>query len=77
MYKSDNPMLRLPDGVITQIEQVTEHQIDELLLLVSDRYNQLRPERDGVFLSLSKDLTQRRKELEQITKLLLSNLPPV
>jgi len=77
MYKSNNPMLMLPDGVVTQIEQVTEHQIDELILLVSHRYNQLRPEREGMFLSLSKDLDQRRKELEQITQLLLLDMPPV
>lgn len=77
MYKSSNPMFTLPNGVVTQIEQASEHQIDELILLTSQRFNQLRPDREGVFLTLPKDFTQRRKELELITKLLLLDIPPV
>ena len=49
MYKSKNPMLNLPDELVQQIEQVTDHQIDELLLLVARRFNQLRPHQEGVF----------------------------
>ncbi len=75
--KSQNPMLTLPDGFVAQIEQVTDFQIDELILLTSQRFNQLRPDREGVFLTLPRDLTQRRKELELITKLLLLDTPPV
>ncbi len=74
--KSQNPMLTLPDGFVRQIEQVTDFQIDELILLTSQRFNQLRPDREGVFLTLPRDLTQRRKELELITKLLLLDTPP-
>ena len=66
MYKSKNPALILPQELIQQIEQVTEHQIDELIFLVSHRFNQLRPNREGFFLSLSLDPVERKKELENI-----------
>lgn len=66
MYKSKNPMLTLPDELVQQIGHVTDHQIDELILLVSRRFNQLRPQRDGIFLSLSQDPQARNKELEEI-----------
>jgi len=70
MYKSQNPMLNLPDGFAEQIEQVTEHQIDELILLVSRRFHQLRPEREGIFLSLPQDPQKRDEELKEIVRLL-------
>ena len=66
MYKSKNPMLNLPAELVLQIEQVTDHQIDALILLVAHRFNQLRPEQDGFFVSLSKDPSLRREELENI-----------
>ena len=66
MYKSKNPMLNLPDELVQQIGQVTDHQIDELILLVSHRFNQLRPQREGFFLSLSLDPTERKREIENI-----------
>ena len=59
-------MFNLPDGLIQQIEQVTDHQIDALILLVSHRFNQLRPQREGIFLSLSQDPQARNKELADI-----------
>ena len=49
MYKSKNPIFHLSEELAEQIAQVTEYQIDELLHLVESRYNQLLPERDGVF----------------------------
>ena len=49
MYKSKNPMLNLPEGLVQQIEQVTDHQIDALILLVAHRFNRLRPKREGFF----------------------------
>ena len=64
MYKSKNPMLNLPEGLVQQIEQVTDYQIDELILLVAHRYNQLRPKQQGCFVSLSNDPAQRRREIE-------------
>ncbi|MBR5022747.1 MAG: hypothetical protein IKY18_06065 [Oscillospiraceae bacterium] len=66
MYKSKNPALTLPQELVQQIEQVTDHQIDELLLLVSRRFNALRPHREGFFLSLSLDPMERKKEIENI-----------
>ena len=66
MYKSKNPMLKLPDELVQQIQQVTDHQIDELLLLVSHRFNQLRPHQEGFFLSLSLDPMERKREIENI-----------
>ena len=68
MYKSKNPMLNLPAELVQQIEQVTDHQIDALILLVAHRFNQLRPEQDGFFVSLSKDPALRRKEIEYIVQ---------
>ena len=66
MYKSKKPMLNLPEGLVQQIEQVTDYQIDEMILLVAHRFNQLRPKQEGFFVSLSKDPTLRRKEIENI-----------
>ena len=66
MYKSKNPMLNLPAELVQQIEQVTDYQIDALILLVAHRFNQLRPKQEGFFVSLSKDPALRRKELENI-----------
>ena len=59
-------MLNLPEGLVQQIEQVTDYQIDEMILLVAHRFNQLRPKQEGFFVSLSKDPTLRRKEIENI-----------
>jgi len=70
MYKSKNPMLNLPDGLVAQINEVTEHQIDELILLVSRRFHQLRPEREGVFISLSQDPQTRDEELKNTIRVL-------
>ena len=66
MYKSKNPMLNLPGELVQQIEQVTDFQIDELILLVAHRFNRLRPKQEGFFVSLSKDPALRRKEIESI-----------
>lgn len=66
MYKSKNPTLTHPQELVQQIEQVTDFQIDELILLVSHRFNQLRPHREGVFLSLPQDPGERKKEIEKI-----------
>ena len=66
MYKSKNPMLNLPEELVRQIEQVTDCQIDELILLVAHRFNRLRPKQEGFFVSLSKDPALRRKEIENI-----------
>ena len=66
MYKSKNPMLNLPGELVQQIEQVTDFQIDELILLVAHRFNRLRPKQEGFFVSLSKDPALRRKEIENI-----------
>lgn len=66
MYKSKNPMLNLPGELVRQIEQVTDCQIDELILLVAHQFNRLRPKQEGFFVSLSKDPALRRKEIENI-----------
>lgn len=66
MYKSKNPMLNLPGELVQQIEQVTDNQIDALILLVAHRFNRLRPKQEGFFVSLSKDPALRRKEIENI-----------
>ena len=66
MYKSKNPALTLPQELAEQIEQVTDYQIDELILLVSHRFNALRPHQEGFFLSLSLDPLARKRELENI-----------
>jgi len=72
MYKSKNPMLNLPGELVRQIEQVTDCQIDELILLVAHRFNQLRPKQEAFFVSLSKDPALRRKEIENIMQDLYS-----
>lgn len=72
MYKSKNPMLNLPGELVRQIEQVTDCQIDELILLVAHRFNRLRPKQEGFFVSLSKDPALRRKEIENILQDLYS-----
>lgn len=70
--KSKNPMLNLPEELVKQIGQVTDFQIDELILLVAHRFNQLRPKQEGFFVSLSKDPALRRKEIENIMQDLYS-----
>ena len=72
MYKSKNPMLNLPGELVQQIEQVTDCQIDALILLVAHRFNRLRPKQEGFFVSLSKDPALRRKEIEYIVQDLYS-----
>ena len=66
MYKSKNPMLNLPEELVKQIGQVTDFQIDELILLVAHRFNQLRPDREGAFTVLSRDPALRQKEIENL-----------
>ena len=68
MLKSRNPMLKLPEELVEQIEQVTDFQIDELILLVSRRFNQLRPEKEGFFVAVSTDPVRRQIELEYIIR---------
>lgn len=74
MYKSKNPVLNLPDGLAQQIGQVTDYQIDELVLLVGHRFNQLRPKQEGFFVSLSKEPMQRRREIEFLVQELMKGL---
>lgn len=74
MYKSKNPMLNLPEGLVQQIEQVTDYQIDELIVLVAHRYNQLRPDWEGTFMVLAKEPAQRRREIEYIVQDLMQGL---
>ncbi len=70
VYKSKKPMLNVPDELAAQIKQITDNQIDELLLLVSRQFNLLRPEREGVFISLSQDPQKRDEELKELVRLL-------
>lgn len=70
MYKSKNPIFHLSEELAEQILQATEYQIDELLDLVETRYNQLHPEREGVFLSLARDPAHREAEIAFIVRLL-------
>ena len=70
MSTHENLTLNLPDVLVEQIEQITEAQLDELVLLVSRRYYQLRPDREGIFLTLSQDPQKRDEELKEIVRLL-------
>ena len=70
MYKTKNPLLALPDELVAQINQVTEQQLDELIHLVFHRFKELRPEREGIFLSLPQDPQKRDEELKEIIRLL-------
>ena len=72
MYQSKNPMLKLPDALVKEIEQVTEHQIDELLQAVIHRANQLQPEYEAILLSLSTDPDRRSAELENMIRYIRS-----
>lgn len=72
MYKSKNPRLNLSEELVQQIEQVTDFQIDELILLVAHRFNQLHPDREGFFLTVSTDPVRRQEELHYIIRDLLS-----
>ncbi|MBQ8881113.1 MAG: hypothetical protein IJ030_02920 [Oscillospiraceae bacterium] len=72
MYKSQNPALNLPRELAQKIEQVTEHQIDELILLVIRRFNQLHPGLQGMFFSLPKDPNQLNEELEKTIQFIRS-----
>lgn len=66
MYKSKHPALNLPQTLIDQIEQVTVHQIDELLQTVIQRANHLQPGHEIILLSLSTNPDRRIVELELI-----------
>ena len=66
MYKSENPLLALPDELVAQINQVTEHQIDALIQQVLYRFGQLRPDVEGAFLALSTDPEQRQEQIKNI-----------
>ena len=66
MAQRKKPMCELSDVLIQQIEQVTEQQIDELILLVSRRFHQLHPEREGFFVTLSQDPQKRDEELKKM-----------
>ena len=70
MHKHEDLTLNLPDALVAQIEQITDEQIDALILLVSRRYYQLRPDREGIFLSLPQDPQKRDEELKEIIRLL-------
>ena len=72
--RSKNPILNLPEELVRQIEQVTDYQIDELILLVAHRFNQLRPKQEGFFVSLSKEPALRRKEIEFFAQDLMKGL---
>lgn len=76
MYKSKNPRLNLPEELVLQIEQVTDDQIDALILLVAHRFNRLRPDREGFFLTVSTDSVRRQEELHYIMRDLLSVKEP-
>ena len=70
MYKTKNPLLALPEELVAQINQVTEPQLDELILLVFRRFNQLRPDMESVFLSLPQDPQERDEELKRAIQFL-------
>ena len=70
MSTHENLTLHLPDTLVEQIEQITEAQLDELVLLVSRRYYQLRPDRESIFLTLSQDPQKRDEELKELLRLL-------
>ena len=65
-----NAAKQLPDQLVQQIEQIADDQIDQLILLVTRRFHQLRPEQEGVFLSLSQDPQQRDEELKRAIQFL-------
>ena len=70
MHKHEDLTLSLPDALVAQIEQITDEQIDALILLVSRRYYQLRPKQEGIFLTLPQDPQKRDEELKEIIRLL-------
>ena len=70
MSKYENLTQNLPNTLVEQIEQISETQLDELILLVSRRYYQLRPEREGIFLTLPLDPQKRDEELKELVRLL-------
>ncbi len=70
MSTHENLTLHLPDTLVEQIEQITETQLDELVLLVSRRYYQLRPDRESIFLTLPQDPQKRDEELKELVRLL-------
>ena len=65
-------MLNLPDALVKEIEQVTEHQIDELLQIVIHRADQLHPEYETILLSLSTDPDRRSAESEDMVRFIRS-----
>ena len=64
------PMENPPQALVEQIENITDEQIDGLILLVSRRFHQLRPDQEGVFLALSPDPARRDEELKKYIQLL-------
>ena len=74
MYKSKNPMINLPEELVQQIKQIPDFQLDELISVVSHRFNQLRLGREGFFVVLSREPSLRRREIEYMTQDLIKNL---
>ena len=63
-------MFNLPQDLVKQIAAIPDDQLDELILLVTRRFHQLRPDREGIFLTLSQDPQKRDEELKEIIRLL-------
>ena len=53
------------ESIIKEIEQANEIQLNEIISAVINRYNVLRADREGVFLSLPTDPYTRKEELEK------------
>ena len=58
-------MSNLPEELEKQIAAIPDDQLDELILLVTRRFHQLRPEQEGIFLSLPQDPQKRDEELKK------------
>lgn len=63
-------MDKLSTELAQQIEHITDDQLDALILLVTRRFHQLRPEQEGFFLSLPQDPEKRNEALKKLVQTL-------
>ena len=62
--------LSAAEKVVKEIEQLNDLELDLCIKAVAHRYNELVTDREGSFLSLSKDPKEREAELQMLVELI-------
>lgn len=58
------------ENIIKGIEQADEVLLNEYIGAIMHRYNALRPDREGIFITISTDPCVRKEELEKVIRFL-------